>query len=414
MRTLNKTPNHHSQKKDEENRSTIQSQKDSEIAPAESGQAPKVQRTSSPVEQEKKTESPIQNHNPAMSENTKKQPLRKMNAGTPASDAKESKEVSASEDKRRKIAFWSIIGVTAAVILCFVVYVSFFRVDRIEKTPLSSDQVTFYDPSSALADLTYRVPEGFSYPEGIQDKYKALYAANQNFVGWLSIPNASVDCAVYQADNNSFYLKKDLDGSYSRYGTVFMDAYDDVSDMKRNTVIYGHNFDDDGEGGYEDTIFGDIHQYLDVEFYRTAPVIEFNTIYQDYKWKVIGCFYTNGTTAGDNGYLFYYIATEMNDENFMDFIDEVNQRSYIHTAVDVQPTDKILTLSTCTYFFDRGGSLENARCVLIARMVRDGESEEVDVAAATQNENPRYPQLYYDVFGGENPYRDDSKWKPVE
>ena len=104
----------------------------------------------------------------------------------------------------------------------------------------------------------------------------------------------------------------------------------------------------------------------------------------------------------------------MNDDNFMSFIDEVDQRSYIHTAVDIQPTDKILTLSTCTYFFDRNGSLQNARCVLIARMVREGESEEVDVASATQNENPRYPQLYYDVFGGENPYVNAEKWRPEE
>ena len=408
---MDKTPNNGMQHPADE--------KDRMIHPARNANSNPDRVKASPVREKKpsasssgRSGSSASIHKSMRDANTKKHPLSEekkkiKGAGSPS-------PASESQNKRSKIAFWSLIGVTFAVILCFVVYVSFFRVDRIEETPLVSDNVELYDPSTALQDLTYRVPDGFTYPEGIQEKFKALYAANQDFVGWLSIPNTTVDCAVYQADDNSYYLKKDLSGNYSRYGTVFMDAYDDVANMKRNTVIYGHNFDDDGDGGYEDIIFGDIHQFLDVDFYRTTPVIEFDTIYRDYKWKVIGCFYTNGSSTGDNDYLFYYIATGMNDENFMDFIDEVNQRSYIHTAVDVQPTDKILTLSTCTYFFDRGGSLENARCVLVARMVRDGESEEVDVAAATQNENPRYPQLYYDVFGGENPYRDESKWVPEE
>ena len=174
---------------------------------------------------------------------TKKQPLRKMDDAKAAALARDS----AHEQSRRKVAFWSLIGVTVSVLLCFVVYISFFRTQPLETDTDSGSQVTMYDPSTVFDNLTYRVPEGFSYPEGIQEKYKALYAANQNFVGWLSVPNTSIDCAVYQADDNSFYLKKDLWGRYSRYGTVFMDAYDDITNMKRNTVIYGHNFDDDGD-----------------------------------------------------------------------------------------------------------------------------------------------------------------------
>lgn len=321
-------------------------------------------------------------------------------------------------EKRRKAAFWSIIAVTAVILLSTVTYLLFFQ-GRSTQTVVNSGDVQMYDPTTAFSALQSRVPEDTAYPEGIQEKYKALYAADDRFVGWLTIPNTCIDTAVYQPGqaegmSNDYFIKKDLWGRYSRYGTVFMDAYDNAADMRRNTVIYGHNFDDDGDGGYEDQIFGSIHRFLDVDFYRTTPVIEFNTIYRDYKWKVFAAFVTNGKSSGDNDYLFYYIATGMNDENFMSFIDEVSQRSFIHTPVDIQPTDKILTLSTCTYFFDRGGNTQNARCVLMARMVRDGESEDVDVAAATQNESPRFPQLYYDVFGGSNPYAGSEKWYPAE
>lgn len=320
-----------------------------------------------------------------------------------------------TSDDRRKIAFWIIIAVIWIIIIAGIVFfaVSHFRsADKNNGNTVGN--VEMYNPETALASLKAAEPEGLTYPEGIQEKFKPLYAASSKFVGWLTVPNTSIDTAVYQASDNDYYLKKDLWGNYSRYGTVFLDYCDDVKDMRRNTVIYGHNFDDDGDSSYDDYIFGDVHKYLDIEFYKTAPVIEFNTLYRDYKWKVIDCFVTNGDSNGDNDYLFYYIATGMSNENFMDYVNEMNERSFIHTTVDVKPDDKILTLSTCSYLWDRNGHLQNVRCVLVARMVRDGESEDVDVANAVQNENPRYPQLYYDIFGGSNPYRNSSKWIPQE
>ena len=210
---------------------------------------------------------------------------------------------------------------------------------------------------------------------------------------------------VYQCENNSYYLKHDNYDTYTKYGTLFMDMYNDPMNLTRNTTIYGHNFDNK-------QIFDELHNYQNLEFFKKVPVIEFNTLYKDYKWKVIAAFHTNGELTGDNNYLFYYIASNFGDNSFMKFYDELQQRSYIHTGVDVQPTDKILTLSTCTYFFDRNGALENARFVVVARLVRDGESEEVDVSKATENDNVRYPQLYYDVFGGSNPWRNASRWQP--
>ena len=76
------------------------------------------------------------------------------------------------------------------------------------------------------------------------------------------------------------------------------------------------------------------------------------------------------------------------------------------------PTDKILTLSTCTRDMDITRKQEDARCVVMARLVRAGESETVDTSKATVNPEPKYPQLWYDKFGLENPYRNDEKWYP--
>lgn len=307
------------------------------------------------------------------------------------------------KDEKFKIIFILLIIITAVLFLVSLAFLIFGgkgkKEQEITERPVNTVSASLASP------FEYQRIYGTDFPEGIQEKYKLLYAQNTDFVGWLTVPNTSIDMPVYQTSNNSYYLKRDNYDTYTKYGTLFMDMYSDPLNLTRNTTIYGHNFDNK-------LIFDELHNYQDIEFYKQAPVIEFNTLYKDYKWKVIAAFHTNGNSAGDNDYLFYYIAAKFGNNSFMKFYDELQQRSYIHTGVDVQPTDKILTLSTCTYFFDRNGSLENARFAVVARLVRDGESEEVDTSLVTKNDNVRYPQLYYDVFGGTNPWRNASKWVP--
>lgn len=260
-----------------------------------------------------------------------------------------------------------------------------------------------------IAELV--VPEtGQSYPDEpaeVQPKYRAAFAENNDLVGWITVPNTAINHPVMQSGDNDFYLRHDFHKDYLRRGTIFMDYRNSLSELDKNTILYGHNY-------LDSTMFSDLEKYKDIEFYKTSPVIEFNTIYADHKWKVFAVFLTTASPELDNGYVFNYIYPSMTDENFADFVAEVSKRSLYHTDVEVLPTDKILTLSTCTRDMDLSRrKQEDARCVVMARMVRDGESEAVDTANARVNENPKYPQLWYDKFNLKNPYRDDEKWYPI-
>lgn len=258
-----------------------------------------------------------------------------------------------------------------------------------------------------IAELTLAPTEGYpAEPAEVQPKYRAAYTENNDLVGWITVPNTAINHPVMQSDDNEFYLRHDFYKNYLRRGTIFMDYRNSFDPFDKNTILYGHNY-------LDSTMFSDLEKYKDIEFYKTAPVIEFNTIYRDYKWKVFAVFLTTASPELDNGYVFNYIYPFMTDENFAEFIAEVDKRSLYHTDVEVLPTDKILTLSTCTRDMDLSSrKQEDARCVVMARLVRDGESEEVNVSVATVNENPKYPQLWYDKFGLSNPYRNDEKWYP--
>ena len=74
-------------------------------------------------------------------------------------------------------------------------------------------------------------------------------------------------------------------------------------------------------------------------------------------------------------------------------------RSKIHTGVDVNTDDKILTLYTCYQSLFDGG-----RLVVFARQLRGGETEEINASKVYYNSNARFPQAYYDAKKMTNPF----------
>lgn len=238
------------------------------------------------------------------------------------------------------------------------------------------------------------------FPANIQLKYAKLYGENQDFVGYLSANGINLNLPVVQTDNDEVYLNKNFYGSTTKYGCPFVTHLNNMSynHLDMNTVIFGHHMNNG-------TIFGALDKYKTLTGYKSAPVISFNTLYKDYQWKVIAAFITNGYAKDDNGYLFPYYFTNLSSaEKMSTYLSELAQRSLYDTGVDVLPTDKLLTLSTCSHEF------EDARFVVVARLVRPGEKATVDTSRAVVNSKPRYPQAYYSKKGISNPYKNASKW----
>ena len=235
-------------------------------------------------------------------------------------------------------------------------------------------------------------------PDGIYKKFYPLLEQNEDTIGWMSIPGANVDNPVvktpeteYTAD--PFYLTHAFDKTKSRYGALFVDWFTtvDITRQSQNMVIYGHHMRDG-------TMFGSLKKYRKLDFYKENPLIEFDTLYRKGTYKIFSVFIVNTIPESDNGFVFEYRYSDFdNQDDFMQMVEQMQVRSIINTPVDVQPNDQIITLSTCTYEFD------DARLVVVARKVRDGESAEVDVSKATLNPNPLYPQIWYDKRGGTKP-----------
>lgn len=260
------------------------------------------------------------------------------------------------------------------------------------------EETTVLSEEQQWAEIKAQYPN-VVFPQNLQLKYAKLYATNPEFVGYLSADGINLNLPVVQTDNDEDYLEKNFYGKKTKYGCPFVTHVNNITELDTNTIIFGHHMNDG-------TVFGALDQYKTIEGFKKAPVITFNTLYKDYQWKVIAAFITNADEEDDNGYVFkYYFASLSTEERYSAYFNELASRSLYDTGVDVLPTDKILTLSTCSHEFD------NARFVVVARLVRPGESATVNTDNAVVNASPRYPQAYYDKKKQTNPYKNAVKWE---
>ena len=302
------------------------------------------------------------------------------------------------EKARKIIMIVCVLTFVFAAVYLFSDFViqPFITANRLEKL---ESMVGKSNEAADAQELAEKYPD-VEFPEGMREKYAELYAKNPDFAGWITIDELDISLPVVQGEDNKEYLKVDFDGNRNKYGSVFANSENDMKNLNYNTVLFGHHM-------LDSKMFGNLTLYKDVENYKKAPVIEFNTIYGDYKWKIFAVFITNGTAEGDDGYIFDYTFTDLSSPEAVErFLGEIDQRAIYKPEVDISVSDKILTLSTCSYEFDE------ARLVVMARMVRPGESEEVS-GVVKVNDNPRYPAAYYEEKGLTNPYESAYKWQPT-
>lgn len=332
------------------------------------------------------------------------------NDASDIAEIKKAEERKISPTDRKQIALLSWLNI--AVMLFLGIYLVSTgggnAYDAIKGKSAFNMKTPYYDPATVFEGVLTPNLNVMTYSPQVQNSFKALLSENSDTVGWVSIGGTGIDYVVTQAQDNVYYERKNFEKEYSIKGIIFMDYRNRVAashgDFSKNTVLYGHHVEADG------TMFTSLEKYQSIDYYREHPIIEYNTIYGNFKWKIIGAFinYPNAPEEGED--LFYYWYTDFCDENTVAFANEVATRSYfINTSVDVRPSDKFLTLSTCTYLISKTGKVKG-RFVVVARLVRDGEKETVNTDKAYVNENQRMPGLWYSSRDLEDPYKDVPVW----
>ena len=179
--------------------------------------------------------------------------------------------------------------------------------------------------------------------------FEVLTARNSDICGWLYCPDTVISYPVVQAEDNSFYLHRDIDLNYSSYGTLFTEAMSARDFDNDNSIIYGHHMKDGG-------MFALLVNYAKKDFYEKHPVFYLNTPEMNYRVEVFAAFLTDM-------YSDAYNNSFDSDEEMQAWLDAAKEQSAIETDVEVVPGDRVLTLSTCTYEYD------TARYVVMGKMI---------------------------------------------
>lgn len=176
----------------------------------------------------------------------------------------------------------------------------------------------------------------------------ALQAENPACVGWLTIPDTTVDYpVVWTPEEPEHYLRRDFYGAQASGGTPFLDGRNQAQAKGQNLIVYGHNM-------LDGSMFKPIVQYLDPNFRQAHQDIYLELGGAQYHYQVIAALETN-TRSPVYAYTDLSDSTEM--EHFRSMLLEETGLDVIHH------TEGYLTLSTCG---DWGG---NSRVLVVAALV---------------------------------------------
>ena len=205
------------------------------------------------------------------------------------------------------------------------------------------------DDIKGLKGNDVKVPE-------VLDEYAGLYAENSDTIGWLKIDGMTIDYVVMQApDEINKYLRHDFYGKDSTRGCLFVDEYCDIFNSD-NIIIYGHNMKDG-------SMFGTLDSYADESFYAEHKIIRFDTIYEKHSYEVVAAISTSIPAKDEDVFRYYEYTSSNDEETFLDYADFIEKNKLYDTGVEINPGDKLLTLSTCAYHTTDG------RFVVVARQI---------------------------------------------
>ena len=198
----------------------------------------------------------------------------------------------------------------------------------IKKTVAETDQ------KQLVEDLNKDIPE--EQPKVDNGYVAALLTLNPETVGWIKINETNIDYPVVQAKNNKYYLRHNYNFEDDNSGWVFMDFRNNSKELNNNTIIYAHNRFSNG------VMFGTLDRALNDKWNskKNNLTFKFDTLYSEMNWEIFSVYKIDATSD-------YLQVKFSSDDEWMEFVNLIKSRSIKDFGVNVDASDKIITLSTC-------------------------------------------------------------------
>lgn len=267
--------------------------------------------------------------------------------------------------KGSKVVYYGLIAICLGVFIYCAIYIADYASNAYQSENAYGDladlvhdaQSETEDPDSTefVGSISMGGQAGTADESKILEKYRAVYAKNNDLVGWLTIPGTNVDYPVVQSKNNKdYYLNHSFYGSSSASGCLYVRELCDVFKPSDNVVIYGHHMTYGG-------MFATLDRYMKKSFWEENPTFTFDTIYEEHTYQVIAVFKTSANLG--EGFAYHIFNDAQSEEEFNEFIQTVHSLQMYDTGVTAEYGDMLVSLSTCEE------TLKNGRFVVVAKRI---------------------------------------------
>lgn len=263
--------------------------------------------------------------------------------------------------KKKFFALWVSIFVVCT--LCAAACVGYFVYHRVLRASMNdlydrARTVRYVKSDSAPGEDS--ASGGISYSEDEKNgdtivtiDFNLLRETGPDVYAWIEIPGTDIAYPIVQhPKNNSYYLRRAINGSYDVTGCIYTQNYNSRDFSDPNTVIYGHYMSDG-------TKFGSLLKYMDRDYFDEYKTVMIYTESEVFEYEIFAA-----VPFGTKHILLSYnYASEKTDA----FLDEVyavtdSRANFSAERSDVS-NDKLITLSTCLKNSSR-------RFLVIAKLVK--------------------------------------------
>lgn len=174
-------------------------------------------------------------------------------------------------------------------------------------------------------------------PENPVD-FTSLQDRNDEIYAWIIVPNTGIELPILQSRvDDLYYLNRDLDGKYSRLGSLFTQSKNSLDFSDPVTVIYGHNYFSGG-------MFTNLHYYEDKTFFNENEFFYIYTPTRKLTYSVVSAH------KYDDRHILN--SFDFSDESVRrDFFDSLlNPKAMLRNVREnavLETDDKLVILSTC-------------------------------------------------------------------
>ena len=184
---------------------------------------------------------------------------------------------------------------------------------------------------------------------------KSLRQQNSDTIGWINVNNTNINYPFVHTTNNDYYLNHSFDRTTNEAGWLFLDYRNSSNFSDRNNIIYGHS-------RLNKTMFGSLSRVLKYDWYtnRDNHIIRISLENENTLWQIFSVYKIKTET--------YYITTNFSDDDeYIKFLNTINERSLYDFKTTLSKDDKVLTLSTCYS--------DDERTVVHARLIKRSDKE---------------------------------------